>query len=388
MDTKQVIERVFKEPGVKFELTEFADLGKPVHEILSIYEKTATAGKEAGKTKHYLKSFVPFSTGNEEVQVYNEGGKSAPEEIVRQLWVYKLIHQYGYRTDEIDLEKGVQFGTEVGTKAADIIVYTDSTKLTPKIIVECKKPKRKDGIEQLKDRCNLICLSRTLAEYQKPVGYTARFSEIEASRRADPEYYFPAFRAFKAALPNAISLSPLSNHLEFCQRGKQPMYSRTGLSVVNSKHVQPNRIVMDDNRLARANPDESLQIRFGDTLLNGTGRGTIGRAAAYLREEPAVADNHVTILRSRSLDPAFLAQYLNSTAGHLQVEMHQRGTSGQLELYPLDIRKFLVWAAPTEFQKEIRRLHDKAAAADKKSAQLLEQAKRRVEQLIEKAVQL
>lgn len=154
MTSKEIIDRIFKEPGIKFELTEFQNLGKPVHEILAIYPKTATTGKDAGKTKYYLKSFIPFSTGNEEVQVYSEGGKSAPEEIVRQLWVYKLIHQYDYKADEIDLEKGVQFGTEVGTKAADIIVYTDSTKVTPKIIVECKKPKRKDGIEQLKSYMN------------------------------------------------------------------------------------------------------------------------------------------------------------------------------------------------------------------------------------------
>jgi len=73
---------------------------------------------------------------------------------VRQLWVYKLIHQYDYKADEIDLEASVQFGTEVGTKSADIIVYSDNTKETPKIIVECKKPKRKDGIEQLKSYMN------------------------------------------------------------------------------------------------------------------------------------------------------------------------------------------------------------------------------------------
>jgi hypothetical protein len=42
----------------------------------------------------------------------------------------------------------------VGTKAADIIVYTDDTKETPKIIVECKKPKHKDAIEQLKSYMN------------------------------------------------------------------------------------------------------------------------------------------------------------------------------------------------------------------------------------------
>ena len=154
MNTKEIIDRIFKEPGIKYELTEFENLGKPIHDIITIYPKTAATGKDAGKTKYYLKSFIPFSSGNEEVQVYVEGGKSAPEEIVRQLWVYKLMHQYGYKADEIDLEKSVQFGTEVGTKAADIIVYTDATKDTPKIIVECKKPKRKDGIEQLKSYMN------------------------------------------------------------------------------------------------------------------------------------------------------------------------------------------------------------------------------------------
>ena len=152
--TKEIIDRIFREPGIKYELTDFESLGKPIHEILTIYPKTAETGRDAGKTKYYLKSFIPFPSGNEEVQVYAEGGKSAPEEIVRQLWVYKLIHQYDYRDDEIDLEKSVQFGTEVGTKAADIIVYTDAAKETPKIIVECKKPKRKDGIEQLKSYMN------------------------------------------------------------------------------------------------------------------------------------------------------------------------------------------------------------------------------------------
>ena len=154
MNTRELIDRIFKEPGIKFELTEFENLGKPIHNIITIYPKVATTGKDAGKTKYYLKSFVPFSSGNEEVQVYAEGGKSAPEEIVRQLWIYKLIQQYNYKADEIDLEKSIQFGTEVGTKAADIIVYEDATKVTPKIILECKKPKRKDGIEQLKSYMN------------------------------------------------------------------------------------------------------------------------------------------------------------------------------------------------------------------------------------------
>ena len=107
MNTKEIIDRILKDPATKYELTEFENLGKPIHEILSIYPKTETTGRDAGKTKYYLKSFIPFSSGKEEVQVFVEGGKANPEEIVRQLWVYKLIHQYDYKEDEIDLEAGV-----------------------------------------------------------------------------------------------------------------------------------------------------------------------------------------------------------------------------------------------------------------------------------------
>ncbi len=154
MNTKEILDRIFKDPLTQYELTEFEALGKSIYDIISIYPKVLASGRDEGKTKYYLKSFIPFSSGNEEVQVYVEDGKSAPEEIVRQLWVYKLINQYNYTADEIDLEKSVQFGTEIGSKAADIIVYSDGTKITPKIIIECKKPKRKDGIEQLKSYMN------------------------------------------------------------------------------------------------------------------------------------------------------------------------------------------------------------------------------------------
>lgn len=78
MNTKELIDRIFKEPGIKFELTDFGNLGKPIHDILAFYPKTSTTGKDSGKIKYYLKSFIPFSTGNEEVQVYAEGEEIGP----------------------------------------------------------------------------------------------------------------------------------------------------------------------------------------------------------------------------------------------------------------------------------------------------------------------
>ena len=136
MKTKEILERIFKDPSVQYELTEFENLGKPIHELINIYPKVTESGRDAGKTKYFMKSFVPFSSGKEEVQVFSEDGKSSPEEIVRQLWVYKLINIYEYKLEEMELEKSVHFGTEVNAKAADIIVYTDAGKQTPKMI-EC-----------------------------------------------------------------------------------------------------------------------------------------------------------------------------------------------------------------------------------------------------------
>ena len=66
MNTKEVIDRIFKAPGVKFELSEFDNLGKPIDEILDITAKTVETGRDAGKTKYFLNSLIPFSSGNEE----------------------------------------------------------------------------------------------------------------------------------------------------------------------------------------------------------------------------------------------------------------------------------------------------------------------------------
>jgi len=96
MDTKEIIGCIFKDPATRYELTEFENLAKPIHDILAIYPKAAATGREAGKTRYYLKSFIPFSTGNEEVQVYVEDGKTSPEIFVRRLWVYKIKSRYQF----------------------------------------------------------------------------------------------------------------------------------------------------------------------------------------------------------------------------------------------------------------------------------------------------
>lgn len=56
-----------------------------------------------------------------------------PEETVRQLYLYKLIHEYGYPASRIEVEFPIHFGREV--KRADIAIMDKDRPMVPYIIV-------------------------------------------------------------------------------------------------------------------------------------------------------------------------------------------------------------------------------------------------------------
>lgn len=215
--------------------------------------------------------------------------------------------------------------------------------------------------------------------------YLTSFSEVIAAKRIDPEHFTPSYIKIQELLSKKEDVSSLYSILSFCARGRQPEYSNSGMTVLNSKHIRSNKVVFNDNRKAKTPENISLIIKKNDVLINGTGVGTIGRATAFLEDFNVLPDNHVTICRSEKIDPCYLSVYLNSKAGQIQVNKYLRGSSGQIELYPHDIMKFLIWVAPNDIQKEIGDFVRKAYQAEKESKLLLEQAKTEVETLIEQA---
>ncbi len=80
--------------------------------------------------------------------IRNKEIKLTPEEVVRQLYSERLITEYGYPKERIEFEYPVYFGRE--TKRADIVIRDKDDFNVAYIIVEVKKPKAKDGREQLK----------------------------------------------------------------------------------------------------------------------------------------------------------------------------------------------------------------------------------------------
>lgn len=103
-----------------------------------------------------------------------------PEEAMRQLYLYKLIHEYGYPTSRIEVEFPIHFVREV--KRADIAIMDKDRLTVPYIIVELKKPKLTDGKEQLKSYCNAT---------GAPIGVWTNGEQISYYNRKDPNYFEP-----------------------------------------------------------------------------------------------------------------------------------------------------------------------------------------------------
>src|SRR3989338_10262160 len=138
--TKEVIEKIFGSGETVYGLKGFD--GIDVYTSLEITEDEPN--------RFYIKD---LSGGKNRFVWDDKKQHGKPEEIVRQLWIYKLIKQYGYHITRIHIEHSVQFGREIHDKAVDIVVNKKDN-VTPYILIEVKSPTESKGIEQLKSYLN------------------------------------------------------------------------------------------------------------------------------------------------------------------------------------------------------------------------------------------
>jgi type I restriction-modification system DNA methylase subunit len=141
------------------------------HHRLSLFDLADLKSVEAGlfekNGKPYLKCLAT-----------DKDRPAKPEEIVRQLWIKRLLTQYGYPKARITAEHPVAFGSE--TKRADIVVFDKDRPTVPYIIAELKKTKLKEGKDQLKSYCNAT---------GAPIGVWSNGEQYSFYNRKDPNYF-------------------------------------------------------------------------------------------------------------------------------------------------------------------------------------------------------
>lgn len=131
------------------------------------FEKTIFEKETRGKLGYYAKCLIR-----------DKDIKLTPEEVVRQLYLMVLLDDYQYPKDRIELEYGVTFGRE--KKRADIVIFDKDRVTAPYIIIEVKKPKLKDGKQQLRSYCNAT---------GAPIGVWTNGESISQYHRVDPNYF-------------------------------------------------------------------------------------------------------------------------------------------------------------------------------------------------------
>lgn len=208
-----------------------------------------------------------------------------------------------------------------------------------------------------------------------------------SSGRLDAEHYQVKYDELEARI-KAVPHKTIAEIQEFNARGVQPDYVEDGnISVVNSKHILEYGLDYDNfehTTQAFLESHKRAQIGYGDILVYTTG-ANIGRTQVYLRENHALASNHVNILRVKDVNPMYLALVLNSRIGRLQTEKLSTG-SAQAELYPYDIEKFIVPILPESVQQSIASMLQESFALKAESRRLLDEAKLMVEMEIEKNI--
>jgi restriction endonuclease S subunit len=220
--------------------------------------------------------------------------------------------------------------------------------------------------------------------------YIINLSKIKSAHRADAEYFQPKYERLISKIKYKMEklnnlLLPKKGIKKGIEIGSE-QYQEEGKLFIRVSNLSKHGLVERDQKYLSEALYQKLKKDFepkvGEILL--TKDATPG--IAYLLKEPIEGIIAGGILRLRvkpDIDPEYLALVINSIAGQMQVE---KDTGGSVIFHwrPDQIKNLLIPILPKPTQQKIADLVQKSHEARKKAKQLLEEAKRKVEETIEK----
>lgn len=227
--------------------------------------------------------------------------------------------------------------------------------------------------------------------FQKPVGYIARLSEATASGRIDADHFQPQYATVRSLVK---SYSGGCEPLLACCDSQKPnidpsktpkqVFSYIELSNINSSiGAVEGALTGCGNELpSRA----KRQVKTGDVIASAV-VGSIDKVAIITNEQDGfIASSGFFHLRPRTVSAEYLLMLVRSKC--VQMQFQQQATGGILSAVPDSrLKHVLVPKLADAVKEQITELVMQSHEAKRQSDNLLEQAKTRVEQLIEEAVQ-
>ena len=148
----------------------------------------------------------------------------------------------------------------------------------------------------------------------------------------------------------------------YIQRGKSPKYTdikeipvisqkcvtKDGFNISPAKFINPQSLNTYSNERF---------LKNGDLLWNSTGTGTVGRVAIYNKDNNpyniAVADSHVTVVRTLLISNQYVYYYLISPLVQEGIEDICDGSTNQKELSLTTVKRYLIPLPPIQEQNRI-----------------------------------
>ena len=226
------------------------------------------------------------------------------------------------------------------------------------------------------------------------LSYSANLSKALGAHRVDAEYFQPAYEEVIKSIGKKIKIEKLKKVITFISHGKQPYYVENGeIPVIIQKHLGPHLLNLKSEILASVDTPSTdrkfieiypeYRLKVGDVLLYSVG-AYLGRTNVLLEDIEAVPASFITLIRTKPeiCNSTYLALFLNSKLGQIQ-SSRWKSASAQQYIYPKEIKEFLIPILPPETQQKIASLVQQSHEAKRMAKELLEEAKRKVEQAIE-----
>lgn len=219
------------------------------------------------------------------------------------------------------------------------------------------------------------------------LSYIVNYSDAENVGRVDADYFQPKYQVIleKIKTKNAKPLGELISLKKGFEPGSE-VYQEEGKLFIRVSSLSKNGVEDKDQKYLSEGLYQKLRDNFeprvGEILL--TKDATPG--IAYVVKEPIEGIISGGILRLKiktEIEPEYLALCLNSMVGRMQAE-RDAGGSVIIHWKPEQIKNILLPVLPKLTQHKIAELVRKSHEARKKSKELLEEAKRKVEKMIEK----
>jgi type I restriction enzyme, S subunit len=228
--------------------------------------------------------------------------------------------------------------------------------------------------------------------FKKTLGYTTRCSKLEQSRRLDAEYFDPVVSSIveRISTYDHVRLGAKCNVGNgFPWNSKKFFEDNSGEPVVRIRNIRPSHI--DVKELSSIDPKYALNIGFpkargGDVVVGMDGiryfYASLLEGGCYVNQRVA----HLTWHSGAKITPEYATFIINSIVGQAQLMRNMTVATTVGHIKNRNIFNLLIPYFSDALHRQIANLVKQSIFKKQESKRLLDQAKTRVEQLIEEAV--